>query len=210
MMSEDRKGGEQAASSNELPDSESAELLSSQFESPWFYFYRLGGHHDATKAYRIERPASVPYDQVPRAIDEIFEDLPAKPDGTDIGDLTWRHKAYLVFVLEHASEEITWVNFDRLAGGAKNSFLHGKVLPSVAARSDVSAFYCVNYMRSRNNVELVENESELFRVKVDHGPRTVGREHPVPENDDGRPLDIDLPTLGHEDAGTNLGPPKNP
>jgi hypothetical protein len=175
-------------------EAKSADLSSAQFTSEWFYFYHLGGHHEPTRAYRIERPDRVPYDQVPAVIDEIFSGLPEDPDGHDLGDLTWRHKGYLVFVLEDAQDDILRVTFDRRPSSGNNSFLHGKTLPSVAGRDDLSAFYCVNYMRSRHDRDLREDEAELYRVNVVHGRRGA---------------DVDLPILGHEDAGTNLGPPKN-
>jgi len=183
------------SSENEKKEGKAADAaLLDDFNSQWFYVYRFAGHYDPVSCYRIPAGSSVAYANVPAEIDKIYARLSSYVSfGTSVADITWRHKGYIVILLEDAKQLLTGVDFERRrpASGLDVSFTGGRLLATVAGNPDVSCFYCVNLMQSAAGADLEYHEAEVYYVGLNHRPRGGGETF-----------------RGHEDSGTNLGPPR--
>lgn len=163
------------------------------FTSRWFYVYLVRGHNEPTLPYRIKRQRAVAYGNVEREIAEIYEDIEHySAMGHEVADVTWRHKAYLVFILEDEAQVINNVVFERHSPeGPNNSIVCGRTIDRLGGGNGPSAFYCANLMLSLHGEDVPEHVAEVFTVSIQHEARSGHRER-----------------RGHTDAGTNLGPPK--
>jgi hypothetical protein len=187
-------------------EEDSADLIASNpvyrappadFSSEWVYFYYLKPHGDPNevRVYRLERSTKIPYDNIEPEIDTMFREVSNNVHlvkGTSFREVPWLHIGYLVFVYENAAEKIEDITFRMRPGNGNHTFRGGKLLATVDGRQDVSGFYCVNRMRHQQGRTLREDETEVFRVRVNHPHLSV---------------DDIANFFGHEDSGTNMGPP---
>jgi hypothetical protein len=164
------------------------------FDSPWFYVYLVRKHDEPADCFRIKR-ARTPYSDVPREIELIADDILERPGfGTAIGDITLRHQGYFVVLMADSEEKLSDATFtleDKKT--PYRSFTDGAFMATVGKNPDLSAFYCVNRMQSADGSPLGEAQAQGFNVHLQHSFRSK-RNGTGPRS--------------HEDAGTNLGPPK--
>ncbi|HEX8192604.1 MAG TPA: hypothetical protein VF552_06850 [Allosphingosinicella sp.] len=163
-----------------------------EFKSNVFYLYRVRGHNDPILPYRIKGGQPVIYSQLESQLAALYAKIDGKDTiGEGVGDITWRHRAYLIFFYEKEDEVIEEVEFERVSSQGADSFEQGKAVDRIGGTTSPSAFYCVNQMVGMDGQELGRNIAEVFSLSIKHRPRGGG--HPI---------------RGHTDAGTNLGPPK--
>lgn len=170
--------------------------------SKFIYFYYLTEDTgiETTAAYVAHRRNPILHGNVQTSISAILNEITLgslQPSGSDLGDIVWRHKSYIVVVLDSPGEKLTQndaVTFELIGGGGNHSFRAGKDIPALPAPyQHLSAFYCYNLMKHKDGHVLGDGEFERFQVVVNHG----------------QPQHHVLPNMfTHQDSATNLGPPR--
>ncbi len=184
----------------------SNDLPTPKFPSKYINFYYLretGNPETEVEGYFVERHIPVKWQDMPGQLGTIIDEIRANvwPKKTStLGGLPWQHRGFLAVVLDDQSHKLrggdamTFAN-GPLGGpynGDNHSFRDGMDVPTV--KTNISGFFCVNHMRHKHGHILKHGEKEYFWVNVNH-------DH---SNRAARPTNA---RTGHEDAGTNLGPP---
>lgn len=168
------------------------------------YFYMLESNGVLVE-YFIRSSKHIAWDEMPAFIDEIAAEIDegSIPASQSIpGSRDWRKRSYIVY-------------YDRDAHLSPNEAVEFSAVPiddtcfrdgkDVFRGRQVYAFYCINHMRKAGS-DQGPHDKQQFKVVVNHDHRSMsdagGDEkegaagHPAPDK-----------RLGHEDSGTNTGPP---
>jgi hypothetical protein len=168
------------------------------------YFYYLtpseDGHPDV-QAFRHIVTSDIPDASMPGLIEDLTKKARAgtiTSRGDSVGSILWQRRSYIAVVLDDRNDNLLKGNAMEFVDG-EHTFRNGKdiILSNV---DNLSAFYCTNHMKRKHasDPDLEEGDHEEFDVcihLVSEGPDPVC---PVP--DDGGPG-------GHNESGTNTGPP---
>ncbi len=130
-------------------------------------------------------------------VDHLVGDLVAKARdnqltllGSSIASIPWRHRSYIAVVLEKTRHTISGLEFSNQQGGGMHPFKNIRVIPV----TNGSGAVCENTFERNGGGPWAQGEFEIFNVDI----RLVDRQ--------GRPV---LCRRGHNETGTNTGPPLN-
>jgi hypothetical protein len=141
-----------------------------------------------TEAYFYDAGAPIHKNQVEDLVLDLVQKARLKqirPVGWDVGDIRWRRISYLAFVVDDLDDELTGIEINRKAPKDTKSFSQsGKIAKKGAA----SGFWLLNEMKAEDGSGTLKGP-ETVKIRMSR------RKHPV---------------RGHEDSGTNMGPPVPP
>ena len=173
-----------------------------KFSSEHVYFYYLKHvPHDYVEAYYIPLgvavvPATLEL-MIPGLLASVKGNDPPKPVGDRLGSFVWRHRSYLVAVLEDPAQRLVEedaVTFSIGGNQARNkTFRGGRDVPPLAA--GITAFFCSNRMKNEHGNDLGQSGKETERIKIVVNHNLTG----IRGGDGAR---------AHTDTGTNTGPPQ--
>ncbi|HEY0043844.1 MAG TPA: hypothetical protein VGB62_04760 [Allosphingosinicella sp.] len=161
-------------------------------EPGYIYFYYVTATRDGEHPY-IE--ASV-HKRSSGSLEENIADLihQAKagdnhPSGWGMGDIRWRHRSHLVVVLNDGGCDLHGVIF---SNPPRSGVQHKVTFTSrrLDTIGNLPVWICTNNLWDRNKNPLTRRISQRFGVALD-----VRSKNGV------------APSLGHNDSGTNTGPP---
>jgi hypothetical protein len=174
------------------PDTDGA-TVANNLSTPIFYVYYLRITNDPeahTAVYCVDLRTPVPPGHAEGVIKSIAGDIEAgayQQCGWKIGDVRWRRRSWMVFLLEDPNETLTTVSFN-----PAHAFLGGKTISEFTspAGKRLTGYYCTNHMKKMNGND-VDAVGERIRVHAVHSAA------PPPI----------VNFFSHEDTGTNMGPP---
>jgi hypothetical protein len=162
--------------------------------SPYVYLYYLrttGNPQSGTEVYCLDRRNPIQPNGIEAEIRTIVGEIESgdhNPCGWRIGDVRWRRRSYMVFLLEDSTETLNTVIFT-----PGHAFRSGQNIAEFNSPHGkrITGYYCSNHMKKPDDSD-VDGFGEAIRVHVYH------------TGSHGPPLPV---AFGHEDTGTNLGPP---
>jgi hypothetical protein len=182
------KSGKKAGSTGS-----SRTTVANNLTTPIFYVYYLRITNDPethTEVYCVDLGTPVPPGQAEGVIKNLAGDIEAgayRQCGWKIGDVRWRRRSYMVFLLEDPNETLTTVTFS-----PGHAFQGGKTIAAFTSPNGkrITGFYCTNHMKKGDGSD-VDARGEAIRVHAVHTAAPPPIVH----------------FLTHEDTGTNMGPP---
>ena len=169
----------------------------------FYYLKRPDDPKEETRVFVLDRGRHIPPHKIQEEIETILGEIhngDHSPVGWKIGDVRWRHKSWLVFVLDDNQHRLTagnavefsFVDVDGSGRLSENhSFWDGDDTDPFQAYPNISGFYCLNHMIPKGGVGELSSD-EQFEVKVHH------------------PHALASGKRTHDDTGTNMGPPVGP
>lgn len=166
------------------------------------YFYYLTEDPDPRynlRVFVIDRERYIPPQEMQREIETIVADIRngnLTPCGWAFGDVKWRRKSYIVVVFDDPNGKLSRgnaVEFLHNVGGDDHPFRDGDDIQQFGT---ITGFYCFNHMKQQGtNHDLPPGKSECYKVTAIHEHRLGGAVTSI---------------RGHNDTGTNMGPPIPP
>ncbi|HYJ30423.1 MAG TPA: hypothetical protein VEW25_08800 [Allosphingosinicella sp.] len=168
-------------------------------EAHCIYFYLLSPGTEIPKLYFEDLQRPVLRSEMPDRIVDIMRKIRAGLLQQEPVPTEWTRKSFFAAVLDIAGSTLTPGNavvfeLQGAGGGGNHTFRDGEDIPALPAPfQDRGAFFCFNHMKHKHGHVLKYGEREPFKAHFNHP-------HPSPN-----------PTvLGHEESGTNIGPPIPP
>jgi hypothetical protein len=147
-----------------------------------------GSEHLFTEAYFYDAGAPIHKNQIGDLVSELIEKARLKqirPVGWHVGDLRWRRISYLALVVDDADDELEDVLVNGKLPKDTKSFRQSR---KIAKKGAISGFWLLNEIQAEDGSGPLKGEATVsIRMKR--------KKHPL---------------LGHEDSGTNMGPPVPP
>lgn len=158
-------------------------------ECIYLYYLKITGDPKyETRVFVFKRDFSIAIDAQIRNLATEISAGQHYPCGWNFGDVKWRRKSYMVFILEdnnHSLEAGNAVTFT-----PDYPFRDGHDVTSLSPPH--SGFCCFNHLIRKQGIDLPDDVTEPFYVEINHPHRQTQA------------------VRSHEDSGTNMGPPIGP
>ncbi len=156
--------------------------------SQYIYFYYVtasrDGKHPYIEACAHKRGAGSLEEEIAALIDKA-QGGRMEPSGWAMGDLRWRHRSHIVVALDATDHELHGVTFSDIGDvDHTKTFIHG----TTGEVRGLPVWHCLNTHEKKNGTQWGETDKEEFNVHLEVHSREKG-------------------ILGHNDTGTNTGPP---
>ncbi|MEA3004355.1 MAG: hypothetical protein QOH81_3143 [Sphingomonadales bacterium] len=185
------------------------------WEPHCIYFYYLTMDPDPTRFVRVyvisrARPIANIQQEVESIVDEIKRGI-RTPCGWRLGDVKWRRRGYLVFIMDDATATLTpgnGVEFGYKGLGGNHTFFDGDDLTPF---DNITGVYCLNHMQKAGGGVLGSADpEEIFEISPNHDPDRSPTHNDSDANHQSRGERSTYVPKIHNDSGTNTGPPIQP